>query len=445
MRYIDFMPLYFRKQNASFTLVELLIAIGILAVLTATVVITLNPAELLRQGRDSQRITDLASVDKALSLLITQSFNPSLGTPSTVYVSIPDTSPTCANLGLPLLPSGYAYACVTQTNLRKTDGTGWIPVNFQESIVSSLPTLPVDPVNATSSGLYYTYTMGGSWHLMTLLESKKQQEKASADGGTSPAAYEKGTNLNLYPDTFPKHWIKVPGNGTHGTSDFYIMQYEARNDGNGNPVSQPSGFPWVSINQTNAIAECASIGAHLITNGEWQTVSWDIQNTATNWSGGAVGSGSINKGVMNGSGAQDGSSEFQTGYSDFIHKRTHTLSNGAKIWDLAGNVFDWTQGTIALQNQPTGSSPGLAMREFTAITTWGTMTREQVGPVNPSWNSSQGVGMIYSDGTPGSTGVHAFRRGGTFSSGSVTPGVEFFHPYGPASYSDIWSGFRCAR
>ncbi|MFA7201381.1 MAG: type II secretion system protein, partial [Candidatus Paceibacterota bacterium] len=42
----------------SFTLIELLIVIGILAILTAAVVIVLNPTELLKQGRDSTRMTD---------------------------------------------------------------------------------------------------------------------------------------------------------------------------------------------------------------------------------------------------------------------------------------------------------------------------------------------------------------------------------------------------
>ncbi|MFA6494844.1 MAG: type II secretion system protein, partial [Candidatus Paceibacterota bacterium] len=39
----------------SFTLIELLIVIGILAILVAAIVITLNPAQLLAQARDSKR------------------------------------------------------------------------------------------------------------------------------------------------------------------------------------------------------------------------------------------------------------------------------------------------------------------------------------------------------------------------------------------------------
>ena len=43
-----------------FTLIELLVVIAILAVLATAVVLVLNPAELLKQGRDSTRISDLS-------------------------------------------------------------------------------------------------------------------------------------------------------------------------------------------------------------------------------------------------------------------------------------------------------------------------------------------------------------------------------------------------
>ncbi|MFA7202022.1 MAG: type II secretion system protein, partial [Candidatus Paceibacterota bacterium] len=46
----------FIRSKSSFTLIELLIVIGILAILTAAVVLVLNPTELLKQGRDSKRM-----------------------------------------------------------------------------------------------------------------------------------------------------------------------------------------------------------------------------------------------------------------------------------------------------------------------------------------------------------------------------------------------------
>ncbi|HEY4525527.1 MAG TPA: prepilin-type N-terminal cleavage/methylation domain-containing protein, partial [Candidatus Paceibacterota bacterium] len=47
-------------HRKSFTLIELLIVIAIVAILSTVVIITLNPAELLRQSRDSVRLSDLS-------------------------------------------------------------------------------------------------------------------------------------------------------------------------------------------------------------------------------------------------------------------------------------------------------------------------------------------------------------------------------------------------
>ncbi len=208
------------QNKYSFTLVELLIVIGILAILTAAIVIVLNPAELLKQARDSKRLQDLTSIDN--SLQVSQAIYPdiSLGTASTVYVSIADTTSTCANLGLPSLPSGWSYNCVTSANLVKSDGTGWIPVNFQDTnLVGAIQisALPIDPVNTTSTGLYYTYAMGGSYEFNTLLESNKYRATTDDDGGDSYSIYEKGSDLDLLPyndDGLVAYWDFEDGSGS---------------------------------------------------------------------------------------------------------------------------------------------------------------------------------------------------------------------------------------
>jgi formylglycine-generating enzyme required for sulfatase activity len=262
-------------------------------------------------------------------------------------------------------------------------------------------------------------------------------------------------------------WVRVPGNSTFGTSDFYVMQYEAKCISGNTPLTTPNtgyntyannttpctttrtpastsgGYPIANISQTTAATYCTNIGAHLITNAEWQTIAWNIQQQPVNWQGGVVGTNYIGRGNSNSSAAQDGSSQYGTGYTDFTHLRTHTLSNGSVLWDIAGNVWEWTNDTITGTNQPTGSTPGFAWREFTAITTWGTMSQQTAGPYNSAWSATQGIGRIYSDGSSNAT-VYSFLRGGGWNDGTYAGVESLVLSYAPGStYSNF--GFRCAR
>ncbi|MCL5006827.1 MAG: LamG domain-containing protein [Patescibacteria group bacterium] len=189
-------------KRDSFTLAELIITISIIGILASTIIIVINPAQLLDQGRDARRISDLNSLDENISSYIYQGPGLSgLGTTNTVYVSIPDTSAACSNLSLPTLPPGWSYNCVTQTNLFNVNGTGWLPINFTQMAGGSpISTLPIDPINLASKGEYYTYvTNGTSFELTGHFESDKYQTYAATDGGDDPTTYEIGDNLNLSP------------------------------------------------------------------------------------------------------------------------------------------------------------------------------------------------------------------------------------------------------
>ncbi|OGM90939.1 hypothetical protein A2755_01925 [Candidatus Wolfebacteria bacterium RIFCSPHIGHO2_01_FULL_48_22] len=228
------------RDSKSFTLVELLIVIGILAILTAAVVVVLNPAELLRQARDSQRIQDLTAVEKALYLLETQDPDVFNGIANTVvYTSLLATQADCSDLGLPTLPSPYTYACATdEATMRDTDSDGWIPINFNTSF-SGLATLPLDPVNSTSTGQYYTLVMGGSFELNALMESDKYRAQTASDGGDSFSIYERGNDKDLLPfndDGLVGYWTFDEGTGTTA----------ADSSGNGNTGTLTNGPTWQS-------------------------------------------------------------------------------------------------------------------------------------------------------------------------------------------------------
>ena len=183
----------FIRFRSAFTLIELLVVIAIIAVLAVAAILTLNPVQLIRQSRDATRVADLATTKKALALY--QFTNGSLGAANTVYVSIPDSSSSCANLGLPALPAGWTYACAPSSSYRKPDGTGWIPIDLTIlSTGSPIGALPIDPINTTSTNFYYTYIASSSIYKFTAsLESQKQMNMMAKDGGIDPALFETGT------------------------------------------------------------------------------------------------------------------------------------------------------------------------------------------------------------------------------------------------------------
>jgi prepilin-type N-terminal cleavage/methylation domain-containing protein len=190
--------------NKGFTLIELLIVIGILAVLSTAAVLMLNPADMLAQTRDNTRMTDLNSINQALGLYQYYAPSPSFGTANTVYISLPDTDniapDDCDEYALPTL-SGWFYHCALLNDYRKIDGSGWVPVNLTEvSGGSPLATLPIDPINNVSQGLYYSY-IGGSWTINSILESQKYlSANAKTDGGADDARYETGPKPSLWID-----------------------------------------------------------------------------------------------------------------------------------------------------------------------------------------------------------------------------------------------------
>lgn len=188
-----------RNSRSSFTLIELLVVLAIVAVLSVVVILTLNPAELLKQSRDTTRISDLATLNSALNIFNTDVPGGFIGTSTVVYVSVPDTTSTCANLGLPALPSGYTYNCVNATSTRLTSGRGWIPVNLQSiSAGNPISSLPVDPLNTTSTN-YYTYVANSAWQISSRLESQKYQPQAALTNNYDPGLYVSGSNTSIAP------------------------------------------------------------------------------------------------------------------------------------------------------------------------------------------------------------------------------------------------------
>lgn len=206
------------KALKGFTLIELLVVIAIIAILAVVVVLTLNPAQLLAQARDSNRISDFATLKSALALYATDvaTSTPMYGASGAGCTTGSGSNDLfTANAGASSATSTYnttstgqawgflggEVAVATNTS-RSVNCTGWIPVNM--SIISSgapIGSLPVDPVNS-GSNMYIYAGAATTFKLATKMESTKYQyggsnDVVSTDGGNSTSTYEQGSNLAL--------------------------------------------------------------------------------------------------------------------------------------------------------------------------------------------------------------------------------------------------------
>lgn len=211
----------------------------------------------------------------------------------------------------------------------------------------------------------------------------------------------------------PIGFIVVPGSKTYGTGNFCIMKYEAKQVGTTElPESVPAGLPFTGVNQFEAIdfSRLVCSDCHLVSEAEWMTLAQNVLNVDSNWDNDAgthkVGVGYIYPGHSDNEPSValeanvDSEGYSGTGQTSGKQRRTLSLSNGEIIWDMSGNVYEWTS------LQTSGGQPGVvgggwARREWTAVTADGSLS------IDPSpkgtgitgaalWTSSNKIGQVES-------------------------------------------------
>lgn len=243
-------------------------------------------------------------------------------------------------------------------------------------------------------------------------------------------------------------WVKVPGSSLFNQDHFCVMKYEAKKVGNDTgtgaynsawvPESRATGTPWVSISQEQAIAESKTVcdGCHLMTESQWLTIAHNVMSQEENWIDGVVGSTSYlgagggmfkghddNSPVSSLAASTNDSNGYEgTGQTSGSQRRTYVLSNDQVIWDLSGNVYELTSGTIA-SGKPglAGDSSTFVWRQYTtADMLWGILSYGVPAygtPTASSWNSLNNIGSINT--TYANSVLVAIARGGSWNVGTV--------------------------
>ncbi len=157
----------FKKQPKGFTLIEILIVIGIIAILAAVVIIAINPAKQFAQARNTQRESNLNTLLNAVGQRIADNkgifaggtpncpaltagttYTIALGSgtfvaPATALVDLSCLTPTYVPAQLPVDPNGGVWTNATTYNTQyniTVDAVGRYTICAPNSIEPAIPT-----------------------------------------------------------------------------------------------------------------------------------------------------------------------------------------------------------------------------------------------------------------------------------------------------------------
>jgi bis(5'-nucleosidyl)-tetraphosphatase len=206
---------YLMKRKG-FTIIEILTVLSILIFLWGAISFLIRPQISNERIRDQQRLADLRALELAIFTYLRLDPNPDLDgdnyqnsgkdeSAPKMFISIPFTqidlrATTTFDAG-----KTWSIAQSDDMNLRRTDGSGWIPIPFKKLDYAPIFALPIDPINQYKDKLFYTYVFhraNKTFEINAKLESAQYklggvEDQTSNDAGDNDNLFEVGSQRDL--------------------------------------------------------------------------------------------------------------------------------------------------------------------------------------------------------------------------------------------------------
>lgn len=167
-----------RNIKSGVTLIELLIVIGIISVLSVVIVTIINPAESARKSRDAKRMSDLATIKRAIDLALAD--KQKLVDTSAVEITSTNIGGLELEKYLPAIPKDPSRNSGVGIRVAKFDGGECNNLNSAESPM-----------------MYEIVCDDGDYAIRARFESESSCNALKEDGHVNDY-YEMGTKLDLF-------------------------------------------------------------------------------------------------------------------------------------------------------------------------------------------------------------------------------------------------------
>ena len=372
------------KETKGITLIALVITIVVLLILAGVVIATLNGNDNIIKnantavGKYNEKVNEEQGVLDTLEEKLKEYTNggssnpPTPGEPGT-----PPTTPTVDSNGLATTPTTIKPSTNNANNLQIVIPAGFAPAILQTGTTQSLPgkdgsvknKMPVSQWNNITAedinkGIVVVDADGNEFVWIPITDASKFARVAwttaygfDANGSwqsgtcTTPHQFaDKSTANRWWEDTSTTEYTNMV-NSITSNKGFYVARYEASANGD-KAQSKREKNVWTGISQTDAITKSANynsaLHSHLIYGIEWDSILNWLKGNATISSSTSGETKTMELADLQTNSCSWGNYKNSTGNATTNSYSLQTTGKSEywkanNIYDLAGNVYEWTQ------------------------------------------------------------------------------------------------------